>query len=357
MSVTLLLMFWPLVVAISPMMLGAPDAINKKDAIIAVMVFLHYPIGLLFLVGLLGFDYFGVNSFKLSAISCVIIALPYYGGHYRLLLNILNGIANAGYSVARGKAFYDGKQIENSDGHSFEILEGGNHRSFENEYAKDKSHAYYRGEVVEGIISHDIHKLTMHSDRYGYDTYWHNNKQVIYSGEVLTDANPDNFSDFEGFREWAYSINNEQYIVYHSGTRLPAVDKLTFIPLNSFIAKDKNKILEKDKQILAEADAASFELLDDHDFGRDNKHVYYLATKQPFAINNADPVSFVSLNRGYFKDRNNVYYVHQYESVELLEQVDVTSFQVTGYDDESKSEARDKNHLYLNGKVVGGLKK
>ena len=44
--------------------------------------------------------------------------------------------------------------------------------------------------------------------------------------------------------------------------------------------------------------------------------------------------------------------VHQYESIQPLEQADVASFEVTGYDDTSKSEARDKNYFYYDGKIV-----
>jgi hypothetical protein len=142
-------------------------------------------------------------------------------------------------------------------------------------------------------------------------------------------------------------------MVFSYGLPLPAVDKATFTPLSDEVAKDKEHIFERQIQILAEADTATFAQMENSDFAKDKNHIYYIATKLPFAVKDADPGSFEILERGYAKDKNSIYRVHQYQSVEKLKQADVASFEATQYDAATKSEARDANHYYFAGKVVG----
>jgi hypothetical protein len=81
--------------------------------------------------------------------------------------------------------------------------------------------------------------------------------------------------------------------------------------------------------------------------------VYYLGVTQPIIVQDADPVSFEVLERGYARDRNHVFVIEQYTNVVKLEQADIDTFEVTRYDDATKSEARDVNHYYYGGKIVG----
>ena len=347
--VTFVLMFWPVMFMMSPMMFDAPGSDNNKSQLVTMMLILCYPIGLFLLLWIFGGSYFGFSGLKLAIISAVVIVFAYtVFGYFGMLFNLQKGIANTGYSVVDNHVYYDGKIIEAADGASFDTVDDEENPYTASDYALDKDHLYYSGKIVEGAFIDELKKVTVNRD-----THWINKTQVIYNGNIMPGANPGDFGGFEGFAGWTHSMNNDQYLVFSYGVPLPAVDKATFTPLNDFIAKDNQHIFEKHKPILTEADAATFELLDDHDFGKDKNYIYYLATKLPFAVKGVDVASFEILERGYLKDKNSVYIVHQYESIEKLEQVDVDSFEATQYDDINKSEARDANHYYYDGKVVG----
>jgi hypothetical protein len=313
------------------------------------MLVLCYPVGIFLLLGLTGTPYFGIGSLKLALISAVIIAIGFsMFGYYGLLSNTLKGIANSGYSVVGDEAYYDGKLIDHADGPSFAILYRDLYSFSRAYYAIDKQHLYYAGKVVPGALAEDIHEVEN-----SRGMYWHNSQQIIYDDKVLPGANAGSFAVFEGFTGWSYSSNDDQYNVFCYGTALPVVDRDSFTPLNNFYARDKYRVFHKEKPILPEADAPSFELLPDHNFARDAHHVYYLATEQPFAIESTDPDSFEVLERGYARDSNHIYVVEQYLNVTKLEQADVDSFEVTQYDETTKSEAKDARHYYYDGKIVG----
>ena len=350
-AATFAFMFWPMMFMMSPMMLGAPGADNDKDQLKTVILLLSYPIGISIFFWLFGIHYFGIDGFTLTIISSGIIAIALsIFGYFGMLLNLYRGIANSGYSVANHKVYYDAKLIKAADSDSFSIFDDDLLRSC-SRYAKDKLHFYYNGKTVEGFGIDGIYQRKI-----GGDTYWFNQNQVLYDDRILIGANPDNFDSFDEYTEWTYSISKEQFSVFKYGKRLPAVDKESFIPLSSYLAKDSNHIFKTDEIILPDADAQSFELFEDHSFGKDKNHIYYLETKEPFAIQGVDPASFEILDRGYLKDINHVYRIIQYEDIEKLEQADVASFEATPYDEASQSEARDKNHYYYDGKIVGNRK-
>ena len=348
-SITFALMFWPFLFAMSPMMLDSPGSENDKSHLIRMMLILSYPIGIFLLLWLFGGNYFSVRGFTLFTISTVVIAIAFLAfGYYSMLSNLTRGIANSGYSIADNRAYYDGKSIDGADSKSFTVLEEMESNFSASVYAKDRKHFYYAGAIVEGVISGNFQKTIINQD-----TYWVNSTQVIYMDRILPGANPDNFSGFEGFNRWTYSISNNKFMAYYSGKPLPDVDRKTFTPLNDFFAKDSNYIFEQEKIILSDAEADSFMILDDHDYGRDNNHIYYLSHLQPFAIKDIDPESFEILGGGFLRDKNHIYFTHQYKSIEKLEHVDITSFEVTHYDDSTNSNANDKNHYYYDEKIVG----
>lgn len=345
---TFLLMFWPVMLMMSPMMFDAPGSENNKSHALSMMLFLSYPVGLFILLWIFGGSYFGYGGFKLVVISSVIVAGAFtVFGYFGMLLNLQKGIANSGYSVVDQQVYYDAKRLEGADGESFSTLDSQRPLSSP-EYAHDKNFLYYRGKLVDGA---NIEQLTI--KEIGHNEYCLNSHQVIYDGKVLADANPAEFAGFAGFTGWTYSMSDGRYLVYSYGNPLPPVDKQSFTPLNDFIAKDKNHIFEKQNIILNNADPLSFELFDDHDFARDKNHVYYISTRQPFAIEGIDPESFEILERGYVKDKNSVYHVVQYERIDKMDQADVSTFEATQYDDASQSEARDAKHYYYDGKIVG----
>lgn len=348
-AVTFVLSFWPVMFMMSPMMFDAPGSVNDKNAIVNLMLVMCYPVGLFFILGITGIHYFGISGYKLAAASTVIIAFAFsIFGYYGLLLNAIKGIASSGYSVVVDKVYFDGKPIQGVDSQTFIFPAADKMRSAYSYYARDKQHLYYRGKVVKDALAEDIHEVEN-----SRGLYWHNNKQVLYDDKVLHGATPENFSPYKDFTGWARSDTGHEFNVFSYGKQLPTVDGESFAPLNDFYARDKNKIFFKDELILPGADAASFRLLSEHDFARDKNHVYYLSSKQPFIIGDADPASFEVFDRGYAKDKNNIFHVKQFAMVEKLGQADVASFEVTEYDEANRSEARDAKHYYFDGKIVG----
>lgn len=349
--ITFAFMFWPIIFMMSPMMLGAPGADNDKSQVISVMLFLSYPIGISLLLWIFGGSYFGVKGFKLTIICVAVIVIGFaLFGYFGTLTNLAKGIANTGYSIANNRAYYGGKRIDGADGASFVILDNDKFGHSMSWYAKDRSHFYYQGVAVDGAIPDNFKKVEINGD-----IYWLNSTQVIRDDIVLVGADPNHFYGFEGDRHdgWTYSIGGEQYFVYSRGKRLPDVDRDTFTPLTELVAKDKFHIYERDKIILPEADASSFELLEDHSFGKDKNQIYYLNHLQPFAIKDIDRESFEILDESYIRDKNHVYFIHRYKSIEKLDQIDVTSFEVTPYDESTSSHARDRNHYYYDEKIAG----
>lgn len=346
--VTFVLAFWPLMFMMSPMAFDAPGSDNNKGKVIGMMLALCYPIVLFLVLGMLGVNYFGVNGFKLALISTTIILIAFsLFGYFGLLSNALRGIANSGYSLVGDTAYNDGKPIEGADGKTFKILDSRRFGSLHH-YALDKNHLYYDGKIVEDALAEDI----VETQSGGRD-YFHNSQQVIYRDMVLQGAAVDRFAVFDRFPSWAYSNNDGKFDVYYRGILLSMVESEAFTPLNDFFATDKRRIFKGSTVVLTQADAASFELMSDHDFGKDNSHVYYLGATQPIIVQDADPVSFEVLERGYARDRNHIFVIEQYANVVKLEQADIDTFEVTQYDDATKSEARDVNHYYYDGKVVG----
>lgn len=347
---TFAFMFWFMMFMMSPMMFDAPGSENDKSHLITMMLILCYPIVISLLYFMLGGQYFGISGATMIISSvCVVFGGFILFGYLSAFLTLQRGIALSGYSVADGKVYFDAKVVESADGDSFSEMPLKDTLSYRrNYYAKDDKHFFYEGKVVENVVPENLVQKM-----FGGDIYWMNDRQVIYGDKVLSGAIPANFGEFEDFQNWTYSDNSDGFRVYIYGLELPPVDKLSFERLSDIFSKDKDHIFEQNKIILEQADAPSFILLDGYEFGRDKDRVYYLNTTAPFALKGIDPETFEMLGSSYLKDGNGIYHVIQYESVEKLTDADQATFKVTNYDETTDSNARDKYHYFLNGKVVG----
>lgn len=349
-AVTISLLLWLPFIMMSPMIFDAPGSENDRRGVSHALIVLAYPLYIFLIMGVFGAKYFGVNSFICAGVSgAVIFCIFWLFGYFSMFRNLQRGIANSGYSITENAVYYNAKQIEHADRASFTLF---NKENYQYEYsvslyARDKFHFYFCGKVVEGVDPSNTH-----GEIVANDLYWLTDSQVILGNKILVGANPNNFSGYDGVTGWTYSTSQGETIIYSSGEALKNVDVASFQPLSDFIGKDKHHIFKKNDTILSGADAKSFELLPEHDFARDKHHVYYLATRNPVVIDGADPDSFEVLNRGYLKDKNHVYYVQQYERVNAMVMADPTSFVVTPYDEQTKSDANDKLHFYHGGEVV-----
>ncbi|WP_435308138.1 DKNYY domain-containing protein [Sebaldella termitidis] len=151
--------------------------------------------------------------------------------------------------------------IKNADPATFMVLK-------EN-YSKDKNHVYFQEKPAKGIDVKTFEVLG----------YFHvKDKNNIYVREHY---------DYKPIR---------------------GADMKTFEILTSLYTKDKNNVYY-DSKIINGADSLTFMMMkeikeNEHEYARDKKRVYYRGRE----IAGSDSATFEIINRNFSKDRNNVYY-------------------------------------------------
>ncbi|MEO6975333.1 MAG: DKNYY domain-containing protein, partial [Gallionella sp.] len=152
--ITFVLMFWPIMLMMSPMMFDAPGSQNDKGNIAILMLVLCYPIFLFVLLWLFGGRYFGVSGLKFAFISAVVIAIAFsVFGYFGIAFNLYKGISNTSYSVADNKVYFNGKPIKDADSQSFRALDDKQNNFVASDYALDKHYLYCNGKIVEGATA------------------------------------------------------------------------------------------------------------------------------------------------------------------------------------------------------------
>ncbi|MCD8521789.1 MAG: DKNYY domain-containing protein [Saccharospirillaceae bacterium] len=343
-----LLLFWPIIMMMSPMAFDAPGSENNREHIIGMMVFLCYPILLCALYWIFDARLFGISGRALTLAAAVMVVLALgVSGYGSLLKNALSGIASSGYSKVNNRVYYNASPVAAADSATFEVL--GN-RYDSNGYARDNKQVYFRGERLADADAASFHP--MDSDQ----EYWADNQQVYLNGKAVPGADPTQFKRVED--AWGnpsgYALSGTT--LYYGTERIGEVTPDEVSIITPAIAKDRERIYYLGKMILPMADAPSFVLLPDTDgYARDHSAVYDLIGDRSAPIAGADPQTMNVLNRGYLKDANRIYHREGYEPTEILHDVDYDSFVVTDWDDETQSEARDRYALYMNGRVVKQL--
>ena len=143
---TFLIVGWPMVAMMSPMMIGAPGAINRLKPLVTIVVVLSYPLAIGLLFYWLGWNLWFVSARTLAFLTALApaLALYFYG---RPIVNLLRGIANEGYVIVRGAVYFDGKIIKYADFASFEAtsVKGS---GVEKSDAQDRFRRYLRGKPL-----------------------------------------------------------------------------------------------------------------------------------------------------------------------------------------------------------------
>ncbi|MFC3679232.1 DKNYY domain-containing protein [Bacterioplanoides pacificum] len=346
-ATTFLLLFWPMVMMMSPMMFDAPGSENKRSVVFQALLFLSYPIPLCALFWLFGSDLFGISgrTLTLSASAIVITAMIVFG-YPQLLSNSLKGIANSGYSVAENTVYYNAQAIPGAQADSFETLQSG---YFRDRYARDSERVYFAGQELAGADPASFHYLEALGDE-----YWADNQRVYLTGIPLEGALPQHFSLFPDAwghpSSYGVSHNPDGARVYFQQHHLPDADADSFTVLNDYTAKDARHIFYHETLVLPEADSASFELIEDVDhYGKDNNAVYDMLYQHSGVIEGADPATLQVLGRGYLRDQNHIYFRSNYQPTEILAGADAASFEYTNWDEATQSDARDKHGYFLHG--------
>jgi hypothetical protein len=349
--VTLTLLYWPVVVMMSPMMFAAPGSEDDKGALINGILFMSYPVVIFIVLGVFGGKYFGMSSFILAFVSAVIVfvVLSFFG-YTSMVVNVIRGIPNSGYGVVGQTVYYNADPILEADPASFKAYKREDyHNEFSVDlYAVDNQYLYFRGKPLANVSVKNLSGKII-----AYDFYWLNDTQVIKRGEVMEGLDPLNFGDYEGFSYWTYSKVGEDYRLYYDNTLVELADFSSFMPLNDALAKDRSRIFYDGKPISVEADIESFEAFSIYGFARDKDRLYYFGGDNLILISGADPDSFDELGWNYYKDKNTIYYVEE-DGTSILESANYSSFQVLGYVEGHEYDAKDANGYYVRGAKVSG---
>jgi len=350
--VTLILIPWPAVLMMSPMMMAAPDMRNRKSSLWTVTVLLSYPVIVFAVLKLTGYPFWGMDAGQwligVSIVSGIVILLYGLPG---MLINLNRGIQNDGYFKNTTSVFYDGKKIAEADPVSFTIIEEGQW------YAKDNKHVFYMGTVVEDADPMTfIPVKTAEEDAWGKPSvvFWKDTTHVYFDTKKIEGCEAATFQYLKGI------YGKDRHHVYYGNTILPNTNPDTFRFLEEGLATDGTSLFVFNKLVKTSVDLLSFEVVrkDDQIFCKDKHSIYLLLFGIPeplVRLDGADVESFVLLDRYYAKDKHQVYF-YGYSKLNTRALIHLTdanpaTFRVE-YDSLTVSEATDGEKYYMSGKLV-----
>lgn len=308
--VTFALMLWPMVWIVSIMGMGGPGASNRLDWMIQLLVYMSYPIWMFGLLSLAGKSFWGLAS-GYFLIGCLVLFIIFNAGMFRSISNLLQGIRNEGYSVAKSTAYFNAKPIVEADAESFDMFKGDLSYFFAY-HAWDNKQTYYRGEVVEGAPGGPLEAL---NDLSRSRDYVASGETVIYGNTVLRGCSLSHLEFFEDIEKYWARCGEK---IYYAGNIVEGADAQSFTPLNSWLAHDNYRFYECTEVTDTTADASSFQRIDG----------------------------------GYYRDHHRIFYLPD-STIQEVEGVDLNTFEVV-YEvlGEVRSDARDAHSRYYNGERV-----
>ncbi|WP_417761340.1 DKNYY domain-containing protein [Shewanella sp.] len=345
---TLVFCFWPMMMMFSPMMFDAPGSEKNTKAIAIICLVMMYPIFIA--LALFAFDirYYDFAPTTLLTASMVIVLGGFtLFGYTKMLWNLINGIPISGYAVVRDKVYFSGSNISNADPHSFRLLaQHVDDANAEPRYAVDQRHVYYLGQVIEGFKPQHA-KLTLIDER----LYLVNDTQIADGGQLIMNASPQTYRTYEPYSTWSYSTEGDNSTVYYHCQPVADIDYASFTPLTHELGKDNNALFYRGKRLQLCVDLASFKLLQDDCYFADKAHFYCLIRSGLVSLDNEHINDIELLDYHYIKGKHAIYY-YQYDSLVVVENADVATFEVIDYDAKTRSHAKDKHHYFSRGKVV-----
>lgn len=346
-----MLLFWPMVLMTSPMMLAAPGAANNTNTLGSIMLVLGYPVYIFLFYWLFGWTFFGWRGIEaLLSASLIVIGSMLAFGYPQRFIRLRKGIANRGYSVAKGKAYFNGEPMDQADADTFTLLDNDRTAARDIDLALDRHYVFYRGDIVENADPGSFRFLEDKSSN-----YWADKNSVYYRSDRLPLIVPKGVEVSENPFGPAilFYHGKDDSGVYIRGKRLDGADPESFEILGPGLYKDKKHIFAPGK-ILPDANAARFIVLDeDGHYGSDGEKIYDLCGDQSSVVVNADAASFRLLDRAYACDNNHVFFRDVEGKTQVLAEAHTKSFCVTNYNPDTRSDAHDRRYLYMEGKIVG----
>jgi hypothetical protein len=336
----LLLLYWPMGAMFSPMAFAAGSSTHKSILpMVGAMLFYPVLIALCFYALNWSFLFMSARTFLIVSIALP-IGVCFLFGYPRLVYQMYRGIDTNGYCIKETAVYYGGTELHGIDLATLSVMEA------DGRYARDRAHVFYDGKPIEGADSTTFGEVLQDGEP---TTFWRDAKHVYYGGKRVAAADP---ATFQVLGVTAYA--RDQVHAYHRTELIQGADGSSFELINESFARDKARIYFLGEPILLGADAASFELLPTSNYGRDTSKVYALPNalfRTAHELSGADRATFTPLARAYAKDSKYVYFADDGRAVPV-ESADPASFRVTEWDEASKSEARDNQRYYLQGKVV-----
>ena len=186
---------------------------------------------------------------------------------------------NGSFAIASGRGYFRSDAIADSDGATFQALDG--------TYARDARHVW-------------------HCDTYRKsDEYW-----LVKRSRATAIAGADPAT----FRLLTQRYTRDASSIYFEGVKFLVRDPATFEVLYSSYARDRLTGYYM-REVVPHSDGATFEALSDH-FAKDRTHVWYsdinVSAPGPGVVENlplpdVDPATFVLLEGDYGKDATRVY--------------------------------------------------
>jgi len=294
----------------SVMGMGAPGASNDLRGITQLLIMLSYPIWIFTWLIWSGKSFWGASP-SYFLIGFLVIFTVLNAGMFRYAYNLVRGIQNSGYSVANNAAYFNAKPIAEADAPSFDMFNGDLGYIFRN-HAWDNQHVYYQGRVVEGVQGGPLEAL---NDLGWSRDYVASGETVIFRGKVLRGCSLSKLEFFDEVEKY-WARCGEQ--IYHAGDIVEGADAQSFTPLNSWLAHDNHRFYKNSDVMETQADPASFRRIE-RPYYRDNHHIFYLPDS----------------------------------TIHKIEGADVSTFEVVmEINDDIRSDARDANFLYYDGKKL-----
>ena len=123
------------------------------------------------------------------------------------------------YAKDKNTAYYKGKEIENADTASFEILGY--------EYARDKKSVYYKGKTAESI---DVYTV-----KYIETVYVKDRKLVFYNGKIINEADTGTFEVLDPIY-----FSKDKNSVFFMGKKIKNADSDSFEVCGSNLTYESN---------------------------------------------------------------------------------------------------------------------
>jgi hypothetical protein len=283
-----------------------------------------------------GLEFYGSNGYYTKDSNL------YFSSHKDSFVLVKNGdIASlqfeGNYIKDDNYIYSNGTFLPNVDPNSFVIFK-------ESPYAVGEEYVYFSGSKansssaegvlkIEGADPKSFKLLCDNKSNRNCSSYGRDRNHIYYLGKAIEGADPASYKLLEN------SFATDKNFVYYGGQKLEGSSGSTFEVLDYIYSKDKNNVYCYGN-IIPGMNGSKFNLIGQSGMGTDGELINYRQT----IFENGDPVTFVDLGCGYYKDANNVY-----SKGRLLELLDPATFEILDW-----GFTKDKKAVYCDDEPVLG---